>query len=75
MDYQKVYLKRVREREVTSLFGFIIVDGVFISTGKWFTDVTIVEQKYKIRYKQFDSVYWHWGDWEFGWEFIEIDGF
>ena len=78
MRIQKKKFKIYRERKVLSLFGFIIVNGKitdFIKTGKWFSSVIIKEQKYRVRYLEFDegwSYQWSWGKWYTEWIFKEI---
>ena len=78
MRIQRKKFKIYRERKVLSLFGFIIVNGKttdFLKTGKWFSIVTIKEQKHRVRYSKFDdgwSYQWGWDKWYTEWIFKEI---
>lgn len=77
-DFQREKTEELRIRKVLSLFGFIIVNGLitdFIGTGKWFKFVRVQEQKYLVRYAEFDdgwSYQWYWGRWHESWKFLKI---
>jgi len=76
--YQLEKLNEYRTRKVLSLFSFIVVNGYeldLIETGKWFSYVTIKEEKVRERYLQFDDgwTYQHyWSEWIENWKFVEI---
>jgi hypothetical protein len=77
-SWQRQYLKEFRKRKKFSLFLFVIVNGVvgnFIWTGKWFKFITVLEQKIKDRYLDFDSgltFQYYWKPWKENWVYIKI---
>lgn len=74
-EYQSKETGEFRERRKLSIFPLIIVGDEFVWTGKWFTYVTVQEQKIMERYLKFDDgwTYMHyWGKWEETWEFVKI---
>lgn len=72
---QQFMLDEFRERTVFSLLPIIIVDDLFVWTGKWGKYVKIKEQKYKYRYTKFDDGWTYlpyWTEWKTGWQFVKI---
>jgi hypothetical protein len=67
-----------RERKVLSLLGFIVINGEtndFVWTGKFFTLVTIREQKHRVRYTEYDSGWSYqeyWGKWQTQWVYKRV---
>lgn len=78
MRWEKRKYEIYRNRKVFSLFGFIIVNGEtndFIWTGKFFKFVSILEQKNRVRYSEFDDGWTYreyWGKWRTEWVFKKI---
>jgi hypothetical protein len=77
-DYELVALEEYRTRKRLSIFPWIVTSGFngdYHWTGKWFTFVSIKEQKVKIRYTEFDSGWSYqnyWTPWKESWYFLEV---
>lgn len=65
----------LRIRKAFSFFWIFISDGTFFKSSKFIGNINIEEQKYYIRYLDFDdgwSYQYFWGKWYTEWKFIKI---
>lgn len=77
-SWERKFTNKFRERKVLSILPFIVVSGLkgdFHWTGKWFKYVTILEEKVKDRYLEFDdgwSYCYYWGRWRTSWVMLKF---
>ena len=77
-SWERKFTNKFRERKVLSILPFIVVSGLegdFHWTGKWFKYVTILEEKVKDRYLEFDdgwSYCHYWGRWRTSWVMLKF---
>jgi len=77
-SWEREFTNKFRERKVLSILPFIVVSGLkgdFHWTGKWFKYVTILEEKVKDRYLEFDdgwSYCHYWGRWRTSWVMLKF---
>jgi len=77
-SWERKFTNKFRERKVLSILPFIVVSGLkgdFHWTGKWFKYATILEEKVKDRYLEFDdgwSYCHYWGRWRTSWVMLKF---